>query len=121
MQNEEKPNLTLAPSNDKDKVKTSVMERAFNNERLIAEYECGIEAKPEWCVFGNDGNGGATVLFWIRPSPESELVAHKIAKYLKSLGTLVGVEMTEWNRDIKDTPIYAQTAAQVSKRIDWNT
>lgn len=106
MINQEKPKLTLVSESAVPDM--SDIERSLSVEQLIAEYACGIEAKPEWCIWVNDGGGGATVLFWIKPAPESELVARRIAKHLKSQGVLAGVDMNEWNPDLRGKPIYAQ-------------
>ncbi len=119
--NEEKPKLTLIASNSKSEA--TAIERAHEHEQLVYAHMCGIDAKPEWCVWGNNGKGGKEVLFWIRPSEEDEWVARKIAKYINDHNTVAAasVEMTEWNPDLSGNPVYQHTLPDDSKRIEWNT
>ncbi|OGZ06493.1 MAG: hypothetical protein A3C93_05470 [Candidatus Lloydbacteria bacterium RIFCSPHIGHO2_02_FULL_54_17] len=111
MTNEERPKPTIVSSIDVPQ--TSNAERTVGIEKLIAEYSCGIESEPEWCIWASDGSGGGAPLFFIRPAPEAELVARRIERHFKAQGAEVGLEMTRWNSKQKGTPIYEQTAAAV--------
>lgn len=97
----EKPKLTLV--SDNPELVTTPPERAMEYDRLVYSHKCAEKDKPEWCVVGHDGMGGKGVLFWIRPSPDGEWVARRIAKYLKDQGGKASVEMTRWNPDHRDT------------------
>lgn len=109
MENKERPKPSLVSLVSENELpKMSDAERTAKNQELIAEYECGVEAKPEWCIWVNDGGGGAAVLYFIRPAPEGEMVARRIAKYLQSQGTHADVEMTEWNPHQQGKPIYRE-------------
>lgn len=95
--------------------------------QLIGDYSCGVGFFPEWCVYGQsvDGSHGAPptrtgpaqpgradsqsrqgVLFWIRPAPESELRARRIAKLITELGGHATAEKTEWNDTLKGKAVY---------------
>lgn len=109
MSDEEDPGMEVISSGEYTEPSPEDVAREYTE--LIREYSCthDAEPKPEWCVWANNGNGGAQVLFWIRPSAESEFVARKIARHLKSLGSDVGADMTEWNSELKGEAIYHDT------------
>lgn len=101
---------TLRLVSDQDTPSISNAESAELIDGLIAEYRCGTESRPEWCIWGKNEKGEKAVLYWIRPSQESDLVARRIAKHMKSQEFDVGVEMTEWNPNLAGKPFYRQAA-----------
>lgn len=71
------------------------------------EWECGIDAQPRWCVWGNDG-AGKGVLSWITPRQGDELAAHRLAQIMRGLGFNARAEKTEWHEALAGKPVYKQ-------------
>ncbi len=75
-------------------------------EKLAVEYSCGIDVKPEWCVYGGGHDSASGILHYIKPSPEAEFIARKMAQLTNLLGGHATAEKTEWNPTLEGTPIY---------------
>lgn len=75
-------------------------------DSLIRQYACGINLKPEWCIYGENARGDRGVLMWVKPSESQEFIARKMAQLVTMLGGSAKASMTEWNPDIKGTAVY---------------
>lgn len=85
-------------------------ERLKEYRSLTWEYGCGIDVEPRWCVWGYGLDRGRGVLFWIKPMPDDELIAHRIAKLINELGGKARAEKTEWNETLKGTAVYEKNS-----------
>ncbi|MBI2047875.1 MAG: hypothetical protein HYT27_01935 [Parcubacteria group bacterium] len=68
---------------------------------------CTLKDKPRWCVFGEDNTGYSEVIYWIQPISNDEFVAQKLARLLSYVDNRhISAQMTEWNQNLKDEPVY---------------
>jgi hypothetical protein len=98
------------------------MEKIRNSEdfiKLVKKYSCGIDMKPEWCVWGKDGENGVGVLHWIRPCDEAEVIAYEIADFISTKqGGSARAEKTEWNYHREGKPPVYENSKALDLLID---
>jgi len=83
-------------------------------KNLRSSVACSIAEEPQWCVYGTDVDGGRGVLYWVRPSTNSEREARRLAELISQLGGYATAEKTEWNRSLEGEPMY-----QTKKATDF--
>ena len=91
-------------------ISESDREKIKECDALKKEYSCGIDLKPRWCVWGRGFKDDAGVLSWIKPSPEDEFVARRIARLITELGGEARAEKTEWNKTFGGKAVYKDNA-----------
>lgn len=86
-------------------------QEAYKEElaRFVDDYACGIDVKPEWCVWGVSADGGRGVLYWVRPQEGDQFAAYKMADLVTAIGGSATAEMTEWNHSLEGEPRYKQS------------